>query len=407
MRVLFILDYSFPSPSASSNRIEALCKGFLQKGHIAEIICLRGTWTQKKSKSYSNIKSYFLSSKYRPQAFIKRNALKLCGIFRSFIFIFKENMKLKINVVFILVIKNVLNFFFFFFLILFNRIFLKLFYNVLFKILNIKIVQERSEYPEIYKRNILEKTGYYFYKYFFTRLLDGMLVMTNSLKLYYSDLLRKKSVIKVIPMSVDMDRFVLKKKMYKENLISYCGDLSSYKDGVDVLIKAFGLISFKYPEWKLNLIGGSSDNQLKVLNELCEELKLTDKVIFSGKKTRDSIPEMLAKSKILALARPSSLQAQGVFPTKLGEYLATKKPVVITEVGNIENYLKDKESAYISRPDSVEDFALKLEECICNNEKAQEIGQKGYEVASRNFDYKGQAELLNDFLLKLGSKNEY
>lgn len=391
MRVLFILDYSFPSPSASSNRIEALCKGFLQKGHIAEIICLRGTWTQKKSKSYSNIKSYFLSSKYRPQAFIKRNALKLCGIFRSFIFIFKENMKMKINVVFIPVNKNVLN----------------LFYYVLFKILNIKIVQERSEYPEIYKRNILEKTGYYFYKYFFTRLLDGMLVMTNSLKLYYSDLLRKKSVIKVIPMSVDMDRFVLKKKMYKENLISYCGDLSSYKDGVDVLIKAFGLISFKYPEWKLNLIGGSSDNQLKVLNELCEELKLTDKVIFSGKKTRDSIPEMLAKSKILALARPSSLQAQGGFPTKLGEYLATKNPVVITEVGEIGNYLKDSESAYISRPDSVEDFALKLEECICNNEKAQEIGQKGYEVASRNFDYKGQAELLNDFLLKLGSKNEY
>ena len=44
--------------------------------------------------------------------------------------------------------------------------------------------------------------------------------------------------------------------------------------------------------------------------------------------------------------RPN-LQNRYCFATKLGEYLLTGKPVIISDVGEAKNYLKDGESAYI------------------------------------------------------------
>lgn len=64
---------------------------------------------------------------------------------------------------------------------------------------------------------------------------------------------------------------------------------------------------------------------------------------------RDKVPELLCRSKILALARPDNLQSEGGFPTKLGEYLSTGNLVIITDVGDIPFYLKDGESALIAK----------------------------------------------------------
>ena len=51
------------------------------------------------------------------------------------------------------------------------------------------------------------------------------------------------------------------------------------------------------------------------------------------------------------MARPDSRQARGGFPTKLGEYLATGKPVCVTKVGEITVYLEDNVSAFLAEPE--------------------------------------------------------
>jgi len=386
MRILFILDYTFPGSNAPSNRIEALCKGFLCNKYFVDVICLRGTWLNEIILTTDErINVFYPVGKYRQKFFVKRNLLKLWGAIRSLGIIIKENKKHKISAAFIPVNKNILG----------------LFYYILFKILDIKIIQERSEYPQIYRRTFIERIGYYFYIHFIIRLLDGMIVMTNSLRDYYVKLLKTNSKIKTIPMSVDIERFETGEKIKTEDYVTYCGDLSNNKDGVDILIKAFGKISNDFPGWKLLLIGGTTNLNLKELSELCRRLKIEDKVSFTGRITKKEIPNYLIKSKILALARPSSLQAQGGFPTKLGEYLATKNPVVVTDVGEISLYLTDNVSAYIAPPDSVDDFALKLEECIKNYDKSIQIGLNGYFVAKNNFDYKVQASLLEEFITSI------
>lgn len=88
------------------------------------------------------------------------------------------------------------------------------------------------------------------------------------------------------------------------------------------------------------------------------------------------------------MARPNNRQAKGGFPTKLGEYLATSKPVVLTKVGEIPLFLTDGVNAYLSEPDNAESFAKKLDEALSNQKEARKVGLNGRHLADTVFNYR-------------------
>ena len=150
----------------------------------------------------------------------------------------------------------------------------------------------------------------------------------------------------------------------------------------------------------LLLIGGSTTPEdLVRIKEFAKD-KGDGRIIFYGKASREEIPDLLVNANALALARPSSLQSTGGFPTKLGEYLATSNPVVVTAVGDIPRFLNE-ENSFVVEPDNNKAFAEKLVKIFNNYSAAQEIGRKGREVAEKNFNYKVQAPRIHDFILKL------
>lgn len=99
------------------------------------------------------------------------------------------------------------------------------------------------------------------------------------------------------------------------------------------------------------------------------------------------MPQILKNAAVLALDRPDSLQAQCGFPTKLGEYLLTENPVVVTKVGDIPLFLKDGETALIAEERDPQDFSSKLIWALQNPEEASKIGKAGALVAMREFNY--------------------
>ena len=94
------------------------------------------------------------------------------------------------------------------------------------------------------------------------------------------------------------------------------------------------------------------------------------------------------------------------FPTKLGEYLATGNPVVVTKVGEITDYL-DNGCAYLAEPDSVQSFSDKLIEAL-TNENSNIVGNKGRDIAIKYFSHKKQGEKLSNQLHEIIlQKNKY
>ena len=270
------------------------------------------------------------------------------------------------------------------------------------KRLKINIFHERTEYPFVVAgKSFFEKIKLSIYLNYVLYRFNGIFVINNALKRYFLDKTQSKVPIKVINMIVDNERFICKRQPSGPNtFITYCGTLDGDKDGVDILIKSFAVISNEFSNLKLQLIG-SLDNPLTrfKIESLIKTLYLKEKVILTGSVKRNKIPTLLCNSDILALARPNNKQAEGGFPTKLGEYLATGKPVVITNVGEIGNFLIDKKNAFISEPDSVENFATKLREALLNENSVQ-IGLEGKKLALNEFNYLTQSRSIQEFLLE-------
>lgn len=240
--------------------------------------------------------------------------------------------------------------------------------------------------------------------------LDGFALMTNTLMKHYHAFPEPRPRMLHLPMTVDLNRFAGNHAKLPEFIgpyIAFVGVMNDAKDGVSILIHAFEKIKNKFPELKLYLVGAwNYDTPIHL--KLIQDYELTQRVFWMKEYARDQIPQILCNADLLVLPRPDSKQAQGGFPTKLGEYLATGKPVCATTVGEIPNYLSDNESVFFAAPGSIDSFAEAMERALSNPENAQRVGLNGNAVAQKEFNKDIQSEKLHQFLLELQqSKNDH
>jgi glycosyltransferase involved in cell wall biosynthesis len=262
-----------------------------------------------------------------------------------------------------------------------------------------KFVLENNEYPWFILKKGKISNGFYklLYLGLYYKLFDGVLAMTTSLQRYHNKHSKKSAQILLVPMTVDVSRFHL--TVPRENYIAYVGNRSYKKDGVDILLAAFTRITKHHPDWKLMIIGDTGcDTSIK---EQLDNANLSDSVILTGSVHRDVVPELLCRSKILVLSRPNSLQSEGGFPTKLGEYLATGNLLITTSVGDIPSYLTDGVSALLATPDSVESFAEKMTFAIDRYKELETVRINGYNVCLNVFNAQVQGQRISRFLTNL------
>lgn len=210
----------------------------------------------------------------------------------------------------------------------------------------------------------------------------------------------KETMLFKVPSTVDISRFSdTFERPFQDKYICYTGSLTRLKDGVDVLIKSFSRISNKFPDVCLVLVGKSDtlDDEIYFRN-LAVDQGISDRVRFTGKLQREKVPDYMRGAEVLALARPNSLVAEAGFPSKLTEYLAAGRPVVVTRVGEIPLYLTDNLNAFLSLPDSEEAFAERLEFVLSNPQIALEAGIKARELATRIFNHNFQAKRILEFI---------
>lgn len=272
------------------------------------------------------------------------------------------------------------------------------------KSIGAKMLMEKSEFPFVLMRDGQEiKSGWRkiygeWWNKMVGRILDGMIVMTNPLLDYYKTRLKSNCKMVHIPMTVDASRFLIPKEETEYgDYIAYCGNMTGNKDGVENLLEAFASVEKKYPDIKLLLIGGAnSPERMNELKDMVKDMGLKN-VIFYGRAPREEMPRLLTNAKMLCLARPTTTQAMYGFPTKLGEYLATGNPVVVTAVGDIPRYLNDSNS-FIVKADDNSAFSNRMQEVLSDYDNALKIGARGKELALKVFNAEEQSKVLHEWL---------
>lgn len=263
---------------------------------------------------------------------------------------------------------------------------MNVFVMLLLKLHNRKFMHEFTEYPEfIFGDGKLGKIKKKIHVDFM-RKCQKVFVISRKLKKYCANNGVPEGKVKVMNMFVDDKRFDNINRKIREKYIAYCGNGENFKDGVDILIRAFAIVAQKHKDVKLKIAGRGPEKDWHLQHQIIKEKSIQDRVEMLGRLSAEEIPSFLINAEILALARPDNIQAAYGFPTKVGEYLSTKRPVVLTKVGELEDFLEDRKSCVFSKPDSHEDFAEKLCWLLEHSKEAKEIGANGKEIVKKYFN---------------------
>lgn len=217
------------------------------------------------------------------------------------------------------------------------------------------------------------------------KVLSTSCTMANEAKKYYSE------EIEVIPFGIDMDLFkpAKNKFMFKENEI-VVGTIKTLeaKYGIDTLIKAFKLLVDKYPLLPLKLLivgGGTMD---KELNNILQELKLTEKSILTGYVMPDKIPALQNELDIYA-ALTNTKESFGV---SVLEASACEKPVVVSNMGGLPEVVENRITGIIVPPDNAAAAADAIERLILDPALREKLGKNGRERVKKLYNWNDNVE---------------
>lgn len=274
----------------------------------------------------------------------------------------------------------------------------------IFKYKRLKFIIELNEYPHfLIKQGGVSGKQMRKQKYRLSKLsrFDGLITCSNALLTYYSQYLKLGAKVLIVPLVVDVERFSSKKPV-KNNLgsyFAYCGRLGNNKDGVPILIDAFTSFASEVNSIKLYIIGNASDDVERELKGKVAKLSMQNKIIFTGAMSQEDLIPILQNSELLLLARPDNKQAEGGIPSKVGEYMSVKVPMVVTKVGELDKFLTDSVNCFMAEPDSVKSFKDKMLEAYYSSDKAK-IVKNAFETV-KQFDIKKQSASIYEFIMQL------
>ncbi len=165
--------------------------------------------------------------------------------------------------------------------------------------------------------------------------------------------------------------------------LGYAGSLNPAKDGLDILLTALAMLpATGAPAVRLRVWGDGPDRA--ALADQARRLGVADRVTFGGMIPASRIPAALMAADCLVLPRPTSRQAAGGFPTKLGEYLATARPVIATTTGDISAKLSAADAVLVP-PDDARALADAMAWVAGHPDAACRLGRAGRRAAEREF----------------------
>ena len=160
------------------------------------------------------------------------------------------------------------------------------------------------------------------------------------------------------------------------------------------LIRAFYLLRQKYKTVKLLIVG---DGELRRnLEDLVDKLEIKDSVVFTGFKNNSL--DYVNASDIEVLC---SFSEGGNPPLAILECAAIKKPVIVSNVGDLSSLIKEEDNGFKVDPNSVEDIELKMSLAYENKVDIVKYGKKLHDLVKSKFTIEAFIDKYLNIYLKI------
>lgn len=267
-----------------------------------------------------------------------------------------------------------------------------------------KYVYELCELPFFGDSETQKKSRVRNYKHLFPR-CDGFIAISESLSAVAKQYCSKRALVVKIPILVDFKKYEMDdaSKDAPYPYIFHAGTLTESKDGILGMIEAFCIASGQIGT-DLHFISTGNVKKsphCEQIMSIIEKYNKEDKVIFTGYIDEDQLSHYLSEASLTIINKYPTLQNEYCFSTKLGEYLAASKPVIITNVGEAVNWLQDGSDSVIVPHSNIHALSSAIVEILKDDDRRQSLGKSGKDTCCQKFDYSQQAQNLVEFLYDL------
>lgn len=391
MKIAIISICSFPNGMASTNRVNAICRGLIEAGDIPTVIMPFPTESYESKTTlpecgyWKGIRYVHISGRRRAKSRILR-ALALKTGYRYHIGVARTKKWLKENPQDIVIIYN-------------DECRDLRDFGKAIKDIGAKAIFIFDEYPtpiREYGAQSLPDGK----RHKFTQILpmfDGYVSINKVLADFYNQMVHKPTL--EMSMIVDTARFTPTEGPRRE-WITYMGQILPDKDNIINIIEAFDLIKDEFPDVSFHIFGKGNEKSLEGIKCKIRNLGLEKRVILEGFLPDNKVTQTMMTSKILVSSQPDNKRVEGVLSTKLAEYVASGTPTVMCKVGANNDYLSDND-CFFAIPDNPEDYADKLRYILKNYDKALECASHGKQTVRDKYSMNTQGRRLSDFLKSL------
>ena len=200
----------------------------------------------------------------------------------------------------------------------------------------------------------------------------------------------------VIPNAVDVDELDAELEDFSSGrdgagaLLGWAGSFGPWH-GAEVAVQALSRLP---PDTRLRMIGDG--NKRAACLEAAETLGVVDRVEMTGALPRGEALRRLAECDVL-LSPHTPLRDQPFFgsPTKIFEYMALGKPIVVSRLGQLGELFEDGVTARMVTPGDADELADAVMEVLRSPGRGLALGKAARRIAERlhSWDHRAQAIL--------------
>lgn len=236
---------------------------------------------------------------------------------------------------------------------------------------------------------------------------DYVLTTTKDLQRYAVEMGARSEKVEMFPLGINFSFFKPMKKSEKllkeleiskeDKIIIFIGTLYTFS-GIKSIIKKFHLFNENV---KMIIIGGGPDfNNIESLVKL---KKLGKYIKLLGFLPQKDIGEYVGVADICINPFEVNYITNRILPTKILEYLACQKPVLSSPLNGTKELIPDEKYGVVYSKE--ENFVEKLGEMLEDNEKLEELGNRGHTFVKNNFDWEQLSVKICQIFEKIVVKN--
>ena len=382
-KIIYIGNSGFPLGLAGADRQRQIAKGLIANGCDVTIINrygLHDIFKQNpvlKRSTFEGIKFIYASgSPFREESFLKRNFLKLRGVLNEIRIILSKKRCNELDAI----ITSSGNFFD------------VILHSFLSSLCRVPSVLDNLEHRTSITCGIRKIDGYLYDNYSF-KLVDKMICISD----YLMDIARTKYPCKPlikIPVITDYSEFKAGKKS-KDDYFLFCGG-AVYFEVINFVIDSFDQLQDN-SHFLYIVSSGRAENMEKIRKRIGISPKSKRIKLFSGLKRRFLL-NLYSGSKALLIPLRNTPQDLARFPHKIGEYCASGKAIISTNMGEVKNYFSNNVNALLAEEYDVKQFAEKMRIVIDNPAFSKELGQRAFKVGYKNFNHLVLGKKIYDFI---------